>query len=207
MSELDALWRVRLRTPRLELRLPSEAELEDLFEVAAAGIHAPEEMPFAIAWTDDLRRDAFLDFHHMRWQEWRAEDWVCNFVTFLDGRVIGSQAIEGRDFARDRTVSTGSWLGSEYQRKGYGTEQRAAVLELAFRGLGAEAATSGALEGNAASTRVSAKLGYRKTGVSHVAPRGTSVPHHDYRIERAAWRSPIPVEIEGLETALHLFGV
>ena len=102
-------------------------------------------------------------------------------------------------------ASTGSWLGREAQGRGIGTEMRAAVLELVFRGLGADAATSGWLEGNAASGRVSEKLGYRETGVSEVSPRGTPVPHHDVRIDRADWRSPVEVEITGLGTCLALF--
>jgi RimJ/RimL family protein N-acetyltransferase len=81
------------------------------------------------------------------------------------------------------------------------------VLELGFRGLGAVAATSGWLEGNAASGRVSEKLGYHETGVSEISPRGTPVPHHDVRLDRDAWRSPVQVEIAGLDDALPLFGV
>ena len=67
--------------------------------------------------------------------------------------------------------------------------------------------TSGWLEGNAASGRVSEKLGYQETGVSEISPRGTPVPHHDVRIERADWRSPVEVEITGLDGCLALFGV
>ena len=47
-----ALTRLRLRTPRLELRLATVAELRALAEVARAGIHPPEEMPFKVPWTD-----------------------------------------------------------------------------------------------------------------------------------------------------------
>jgi RimJ/RimL family protein N-acetyltransferase len=202
----NPLWAIRLRTQRLELRLPTDEELDELYAVAAAGIHPPDEMPFAIAWTDALQHDAFVEFHRERWVGWEADNWVCNFVTFLDGRVIGTQAIEARDFAHERTVATGSWLGAPYQGQGYGTEQRAAVLELAFRGLGADAATTGALFPNVASQRVSEKLGYRVVGVSEIAPRGEPVQHYDYRLERADWRCPVPVEIVGLEPALHLFG-
>jgi len=32
---------------RLELRLPSDKELVELFRVAEGGIHPPDEMPFA----------------------------------------------------------------------------------------------------------------------------------------------------------------
>ncbi len=54
---------LRLRTERLELRLPTDDELVELFRVAERGIHPPDEMPFAVAWTDDLRLDAFVEFH------------------------------------------------------------------------------------------------------------------------------------------------
>jgi hypothetical protein len=43
---LAPLFALRIRTPRLELRFPTEAELVELYGVAAAGIHPPEEMPF-----------------------------------------------------------------------------------------------------------------------------------------------------------------
>jgi len=205
--DTSPLWNIRLRTPRLELRLPNEDELEEFFLVAAAGIHPPEEMPFAVAWTDTLEHDAFVEFHRTWWRDWSSDRWGCHFVTFLDGRVIGTQGVEAREFARERTVGTGSWVGQMYQGKGYGTEQRAAVLEFAFRGLGARVAVTGAVVANIASQRISEKLGYTVTGMSEVAPRGEPIPHYDYRLESADWRCPIPVEIEGLEPALPLFGV
>lgn len=163
-------------------------------------------MPFAINWTDTLEHDAFVEFHRTALRDWQPERWSCNFVTFLDGRAIGTQAVEGVDFARARTVGTGSWLGAPYQGKGYGTEQRAAVLEFAFRGLGADVAVTGAITTNVASARVSEKLGYRMTGISQLAPRGETVDHYNYRLERHEWRSPIAVEIDGLGQARHLFG-
>jgi RimJ/RimL family protein N-acetyltransferase len=203
---VDALWKIRLRSSRLELRLPTEEELPSFYLVAAAGIHPPEEMPFGIAWTDSLTEESFTTFHRDAWREWAPDKWQCNFVTFLEGEPIGTQGIESDHFAETRTVATGSWLGQAYQGKGYGIEQRAAVLEFAFRGLGAEAAVSGALFPNIASQRISDKLGYRVTGVSELSPRGEPIQHYDYRLDRADWRCPIDVEIEGLQPALPLFG-
>ena len=205
--DLVPLFALRLRTPRLELRVPTDEELLELYRVAEAGIHPPEEMPFEIPWTDTLTEDSFLAFHRENRASWSPERWACNFATFLDGRVIGSQALEADDFATRRRVQTGSWLGEALQRRGYGTEQRAAVLELAFTGLGAETAVSGALVHNVASQRISAKLGYSQTGSHEIAPRGEPVEHLDYRLDRVSWQSPVPVEIEGLEQALPLFGV
>ena len=204
---LEPLWEIRLRTSRLELRLPTDEELLDLYRVAEAGIHPPAEMPFEVPWTDTLAQESFLAFHRSAWEAWSPDRWTCNFGTFLDGRIIGSQTIEAANFAATREVQTGSWLGQVFQGKGYGFEQRAAVLELAFAGLGARAANSGALVHNIASQRVSEKLGYRHTGTREIAPRGEPVRHYDYRLERDEWRCPLPVEIEGVEAALVLFGI
>jgi len=203
----EPLRALRLRTPRLELRLASGDELEELFRVAEAGIHPPEEMPFAIAWTDDLQRDAFIEFHRAKLETWSPEDWHLQLIVFLDGRPIGDQGMRAERFGERRHVVTGSWLGRRFQGQGLGTEMRTAALELAFRGLGALTAESGALEGNVASARVSEKLGYRQTGTSHVSPRGVPVPHSDLLLERERWDPPHPVEIEHLEPALPLFGV
>ncbi len=202
----DPLYGLRLRTPRVELRLPTHHELGDLRDVAHAGIHPPEEMPFGLAWTDEPYSEGFVvDFLEGQLAEWRPDEWNLNLGVWGDGRLAGIQTLHGADFQRSRTVGTGSWLGLGFQGRGYGTEMRAAVLELAFRGLGAVAATSGAMDVNVASRRVSEKLGYRIVRRGEVAPRGTPVPHLDLRIERADWRSPIPVEIEGLDPCLHLF--
>jgi RimJ/RimL family protein N-acetyltransferase len=201
------LWDIRLRTPRLELRLPTEDELVALFRVAEGGIHPPEEMPFYVPWTDDLRLDAFLEFHRSTWAAWQPGRWSLNLIAFLDDRPVGSQGIEAADFATTRTVETGSWLGAPHQGKGLGTEQRAAVLELAFEGLGAETAVSGSFLHNVKSQRVSEKLGYRRTGKRTLESRGEPVEHYDYRLERGDWISPIPVTLEGVEAALPLFGV
>ena len=84
---------------------------------------------------------------------------------------------------------------------------RTAVLELAFRGLGAEVACSGALDGNAASLRVSEKLGYREVGRSTVAPRGEPVGHADLELRRGSGSRRSAVEVEGLESCLPLFGL
>jgi hypothetical protein len=54
---------------------------------------------------------------------------------------------------------------------------------------------------------VSAKLGYRETGTHVESPRGEPVVHHDVRLERAEWRCPIEVEMEGVAPCLPLFGL
>jgi len=205
------LYELRLSTPRLELRLGSREELVELALLAEQGIHPPEQMPFAVAWSDRIGSPGFVEefvaFHEEQLAAWAPGEWHLNLLVWAEGDLAGTQSVRGTAFARTRIVDTGSWLGAGFQRRGYGTEMRAAVLELAFRGLGASAATSGFMEGNVASARVSEKLGYRRVGVGERAPRGVPVREHEVRLAHADWRSPVTVDISGLTPALPLFGV
>ena len=207
MTDLSPLFVLRLRTPRLELRFPTRNELETLRSVALAGVHPPEFMPFSVAWTDDPGLAGFLRYHELRREEWNVDAWHLELGVWLEGEPVGVQAVTATDFPETRTVMTGSWLGRRFQRRGVGTEMRTAVLELAFRGLGAQVARSGAIDGNIASLRVSEKLGYRHVGRSTVAPRGETVGHADLEMSEDEWRPLFEVEIEGLGTCLPLFGV
>lgn len=205
--DISALFDLRLRTPRLELRLPEQKELDALLEVAREGIHPPQFMPFAIAWTDDPELTGFLPYHESRRVDWSPDAWHLELGVWLEGEPVGVQAVTGEHFMQKRAVGTGSWLGQRFQRRGVGTEMRTAILELAFRGLGAEVARSGAIDGNLASLRVSQKLGYQDVGRSTVAPRGEVVGHTDLELRKEDWRPLVPVEIEGLEPCLSLFGL
>ncbi len=206
--DLSPLYDLRLRIERLELRLPTHDELVELREVARAGVHPPDEMPFAVAWTDEpYSEDWVVGFFEERLASWRPDAWALGLGVWAEGALVGLQDVLAQDFAATRTVSTGSWLGRRFQRRGIGTEMRAAVLELAFRGLGAEVARSGAIDGNDASLRVSQKLGYRAVARSTVSPRGVELGHTDLELRREDWRSPLPVEIAGLEPCLPLLGL
>lgn len=204
---VEPLFGLRLTTPRLELRLPNEREVLGLYEAAERGIHRPEVMPFGVAWTDSLERLGFLGFHRAGLADWDPDNWNLNLVSFLDGIPIGSQSLHGQASARTQVFGTGSWIEKAQQGRGLGTEQRAAVVELAFRVLGAAAVTSGAIATNAASRRVSEKLGYHLTHEDTVSPRGEPVRHLNFRLERADWRCPFPVEIVGAEACLPLLGL
>jgi RimJ/RimL family protein N-acetyltransferase len=210
MTDVSPLYDLRVRTPRLELRLGSHDELVALAQLAEQGVHPPEEMPFAIAWTDGIGKPDFVEttvaWHERHLTDWSSQNWTLNLLVWEHGELVGTQGVLAEDFGERRTVHTGSWLGSRYQRRGVGTDMRAAVLELAFRGLGATRAESSWLEGNEASRRVSEKLGYVEHVLDTKSPRGTPVVEHGVEIELAAWRCPIAVEIEGLEPCRLLFG-
>ncbi|HKT06213.1 MAG TPA: GNAT family protein [Rugosimonospora sp.] len=203
---------LRLLTPRLELRLPSAEELAELADLAAGGIHDPDASPFLVRWTDAPPAEAARSVVQYFWRQlgaWTPQDWSLNLSVFLDGVVVGQQGIEARDLAVTRQVSTGSWLGRRYQGKGIGTEMRAAVLDLAFTGLGADEALSGAMAHNVASLRVSRKLGYEPDGHQRHALGGELALEYRLCLTREAWERhrTVPVEIEGLASCLPLLGV
>ncbi len=205
------LFDLRIRTPRLELRLPTDEDLVALAGVARAGIVDPDRTVFLVPW-HKLPSPAFERQFLLHWWaergRWNPAAWSLGLVARKDGRPIGVQELMARDFAIKRVINSGSWLGREFQGQGLGTEARAAILALAFEGLGADAAESGYIEGNAASARVSEKLGYRIWGDEAYAIEGKRELEVKVRCTRETWRRDlVPVTIEGLEPCLKLFGV
>jgi RimJ/RimL family protein N-acetyltransferase len=211
--ELAPLFGLRLRTARLELRLPEDDEIEELARLVERGIHEPEAMPFRTPWTDRAGTPGFVSeftgFHRSAREAWQPGSWNLLLGVWAGGEPIGVQDVRGPEFATTRVADTGSWLGREHQGQGHGTEMRFAVLELVFRGLGARAATSGAFEDNPASLRVSEKVGYLPDGEAYYEVRGERRRELCMRLTRERWKSldRPPVEIAGLEPCLPLFGL
>jgi RimJ/RimL family protein N-acetyltransferase len=203
---------LRLQTPELELRWPTQDDLGELANLAATGVHDPAVQPFMVAWTDaspEERARGLLQYNWSRWGSWKPSEWMLELAVIRDGVVVGTQGVGGRDFAVLREVHTGSWLGRRYQRQGIGTQMRAAVLALAFDGLGAQWAVSAAFEDNPASLGVSRKLGYCDDGIEWHLVRGRPALTRRLRLSRADWQAArtIPVQIDGLQPCLPLFGL
>ena len=202
---------VRVVTPRLVLQMPSDEDLLLLLEVVAGGIHDPEETPFTNPWTDTARPQRDRESLSFWWRTratWSPTDWMWVAAIYVNGAPIGVQSMQAVDFATRRQVSSGSWLGRPFQGRGLGTEARAAMLHLAFEGLGAVAAHSGYVGGNAASRRVSEQLGYSPNGYVYEPVRDTLKQVHNLVLERSEWerRRRDDITIEGLEPCRELFG-
>jgi RimJ/RimL family protein N-acetyltransferase len=201
-----------VRTARLEIRYPDDELLVELAGLAAKGIHDPASMPFLRPWTraasPDLERAALRHWWESR-AAWTPERW--NFVgaVLVDGRPVGIQAMHADAFAVTRVVSTGSWLGLEHQGRGFGREMRAGVLHLAFAGLGAAVACSGAFDDNPASLGVSRALGYVENGDEIHDREGKPAREIRLKLERDVWERTArsDVEVEGLDACLDWFGV
>ncbi|MGW7225158.1 GNAT family N-acetyltransferase [Streptomyces cyaneofuscatus] len=203
---------LRIRTPRLELRLPDEALLDELASVGAGGVHAPDRMPFIVPWTDGEPDEVGrATYQHVlsTIAGWTAKDWHLSLAVLHEGEVVGRQDVMGREFGVRREVMTGSWLGLPHQGQGIGTEMRAAALHLAFEGLGARYAVSDARTDNAGSLGVSRRLGYEPDGLQIEVIRGEAVTLQRVRLDRAGWEKhrSVDVTVEGLDACRADFGV
>ena len=210
----DAQWPLfdlRIRTPRLEIRFPTDPDLYQLNELVDLGIHEPSTMPFTNPWTDSplpRRHRESLKFWWSARANWSPENWHFTGAVFVDGVPVGVQALLATNFARLRTVESGSWLGRRHQGQGLGKEMRAAILHLAFEGLGAIEATSGAFHDNRASLATSKSLGYAVNGDRLMLRRDKPDRIIDLKLDRATWemRRRDDIEIEGLDPCLEMFG-
>ena len=212
LVELWPLFGLRLHVQDLELRIPDEALLLQLAQVAAAGISPPGEMAFDFHWADDSPQGRARSTMGAVWQSWAtlsSWEWGLNFAVVRDGEVVGAQHLGAKRFPVVREVATGSWLGLPFQGKGIGTLMRTAVLALAFDGLGALSASTSAWDDNAGASRVSERVGYEPNGTQGEERRGERRQKTRYLMTAAGWRARArpAVTVEGLEPCLPLLGL
>lgn len=198
-------------TPRLTLRYVDDDLAVQLAALAARGVHPPEEMPFSVPWTraePGKLEPQSLQYYWRTRASTTPEAWELLFAVCEAGQVLGVQGVAATAFAVTRTVETGSWLGREHQGRGVGKEMRAAVLHLAFAGLGADVATTSAFADNTASLAVTRALGYRQNGWEISDREGTPARHLRFVMERSHWEQQRrdDVQLHGLERCLPLLG-
>lgn len=201
-----------VRTPRLELRHPDDEMCLELADAAGRDMFPGGENQFHLDWTAEAPPER--QRHSLQWW-WRCragfepDEWHLTLAVVVDGRPVGCQDLSASRFPLRRSVRTGSWLAASAQGRGLGREMRAAVLHLAFDGLGALEAHSAAFEGNERSIGVSRALGYEENGET-LDLRG-EVPTRSllFRMSRERFEAQRrdDVRIENLERCLPLFGL
>jgi RimJ/RimL family protein N-acetyltransferase len=204
------LFGLRISTERLELRPPNDDEIAELARVARLGIHGDDVMPFANGWTDYPEREFGRRFAQYFWSQragWRVDSWALPFAVFVAGEPAGVQQVTANAFPVLRTVGTGSWLARVHQRRGIGSEMRAALLHFAFEALDADVAITGAYSYNAGSIAVSRKLGYEPNGTRRDIVRGAPADALLFRLCRERWLATArpKVSVEGFEACVDLF--
>ena len=200
--------------------LPVGAEMAAVrsqIEYASACLEAPADEQISMLAQRAAEPEAILperDSHFVTWIQGRTPDrisdervarlranrdltrrpgWALDLAVMVrdEQEPVGLQSLSGFDqWPRRRIVGTTSWLLASYQGNGLGTRCRAAVLELAFTYLDAEAAKfvgSWVLEQNVASVAVSTRLGYRLIDHHDIIDDGRRYTELVYQLDRQAW--------------------
>jgi RimJ/RimL family protein N-acetyltransferase len=204
---------IEVMTPRLTLRGATDALVERLIPVVRDGVVQGDELFF----DDPMSFYEPSPIREWRWLQaiWRARArtepswWRLGFVVEIDGEPVGMQDLIADDFPTYGSVTTFSWLAPHARGRGVGREMRAAILHLAFAGLGAREATSEAFHDNAASNAVSRALGYEENGTTWATRRGEPSELRRWLLPRARWESAPRTDIvlSGVDECLPLLGL
>jgi RimJ/RimL family protein N-acetyltransferase len=158
---------LRITAGPVELRGVTDDLIVPLAELARAGIHDPDFMPFYTPWSlsppEEMPR-TMAQYHWGQRARFSPAKWGADLAVFYDGELAGSQGISTEDYLVTRTGETGSWLSRRYQGKGIGTAMRQVICAFAIDFLDAEQITSAAYTDNPASLAVSRKCGYTENG-------------------------------------------
>jgi len=197
---------VRVSTPTLELRGATDELLDQLADVVRSGKTQADPAPF-----DDPMSfyESDPDLRVAMWLRaiWRGrgrvgpDAWRLYFVVMVDGQPVGEQTLSGVEFSTLGTVTTFSWLSADLRGRGLGHEMRAAILHLAFAGLGAKEAASDAFVDNVGSNAISRGLGYDPNGFDWATRRGEPALLNRWRLTRDSWeqRRRDDIELHGVE--------
>jgi RimJ/RimL family protein N-acetyltransferase len=209
---LHRLWpaaAVRVWAGDLELRWLDEDLLIQLADLAGRGIHDPEAMPFETPWSRGTAYEVarnVLTYHWSARSSVSPADWTLELGVLRDGVLVGVQGMHAAEWSVLRRVGTGSWLGRDHQGHGIGARMRVLALHLAFAGLDAAEATSGAFVDNAASNAVSRRVGYEGDGSFRAAREGRAVGHNRFFMSRERWESLRAAHTELLGAPVQMAG-
>lgn len=171
---------IRKISERLALRVPVEADADDLVRLAddrSVWENLRDSMPSPYT-AEDAR-----DFIAMC----REEQPPVSFGIFYDGRLAGMVGlIPGRDVNRI-TGELGYWVGKPFRRQGIATAALTEMMRYALDEFGFFKLTACVFEGNAASVRVLQKCGFEQEAVlkKHALKNG-----HVYDERRFAYFNP-----------------
>ncbi|MCR2826604.1 GNAT family N-acetyltransferase [Microbacterium sp. zg.Y909] len=160
---------VTLRTSRLELSLPTEAD--------ADAVTAAAQDPEVARWTtlpSPYHRSHAVDFIAKAAEWWDAETEL-TWAVRSDGAWIGMLGLQHLHVGGDAEI--GFWMAASARGQGYLGEAARAVIDFAFDpdGLGLQRIEWQAIVGNIPSARTARSLGFRYEGLMRrklVDPRG-----------------------------------
>lgn len=178
---IDRIWppyALRLQCEEMELTPVRDSDLPELAEIARNGVRRDGVQAFPVDWDtgspEQIAR-SLAQYHWATRANLTVEKWTLEFTVRIGGRAVGIQGVSSDQYPLMRTVSTGSWLAPEEQSRGFGTRMRSMVIDSFARHFGAHRFDTGYIDGNAASRRVSEKLGYCPNGHRRLISQDGSV--------------------------------
>src|SRR5215469_9942432 len=135
---------LRITAGPVELRGITDDLILPLAELASAGIHDPDFMPFYTPWSltrpEEMPR-SMGQFHWGQRAGFSVAKWGADLAVFYDGELVGAQGIGAHGYLITRAAETGSWLSRRYQGKGIGTAMQQVICAFAIDCLGAKQIT------------------------------------------------------------------
>ena len=206
LADLYAPFGLRVSAGSLSLRLFRDADLPEYSELISSKLFDDETARHVFDWWTKNADERLRTAQQFLWAA-RAglgpESWTLTMGVFEGDRLIGSQDVGAKDFAKRRVVDSGSYLRLDAQGRGIGTLMRQMMLVLAFDHLGAVRAESGAIMGNHRSLAVSRHCGYQLDGTEVVLNGEKRVELQRVVVTPETFIRPdVEVRVEGLTAGL-----
>lgn len=206
LAELFPPFGLQIAAGPLSMRLFRDSDFEEYARLLNEPVFANLDAPEVFSWYRDEPAERVRSGIRFQWDT-RASlcpsKWALNFGVWHEDSLIGAQDVRATDFAKCRTISSGSWLTLAMHGKGLGKLMRQAMLVFAFDHLGALRAESGAVIGNDASAGVSRACGYVDNGTEVDAETGWQHPIQKFLLAAADFRRPTEVvTVTGLTSDL-----
>jgi RimJ/RimL family protein N-acetyltransferase len=194
---------LKLHLGAVDLAIPTDDVVLQLAELAEEPIvpaGKEEWLPFLANRATDrnerLRR--VMQFHWSTRANHSIDSWQLAFGIYFRGRPQGTISLYSEQFTNRRIVRTGSWIVQHAQGAGLGTTARSMLIEMSMRLLEAKYVESRYVETNAASARVSEKLGYEPNGY-HIDDRLNPAPIiRNVILTRDRWKDVRPAQLDKL---------
>lgn len=206
LAHLYAPFGVRISAGDITLRLFRDADLPAYADLISAPLFADEKADHVFDW---WTKDPALRLRNSQQFLWTAragiapDSWTLTMGVFDGTRLIGSQDVSARDFAKLHVVRSGSYLRLDAQGRGIGTLMRQMMLIFAFDHLGAVRAESGAIVGNHRSLAVSRHCGYHLDGTEVMTNGEARVELQRVAVTPETFIRPdVNVQVDGLTPAL-----
>lgn len=198
LAEICPLMGLSLHTKNLVLAPATEDEALSLsVAVAHYGVHDPSVMPFVTPWTDQapemVARSVFRNVTERSQKRLHLAARISQRVTLPIGLMSLTLDDDGESF------TTGSYLLSPFQGKGFGTQMRVAALDLAFHGLQRNTAYTAAFTNNSPSLSVARKLGYEHYDTVIKMNRGEPLESLKFVLRRENWTAEPSTRMCGLD--------